>query len=213
MEGLWTKWGVAIAFASLILTYVGTAAGLHWFPFHRAAAVAITSQSPSVGNPVMRPTANPRVPTTDVTAQLANYLPGGVKPSSCDNVSIASVGVVAGLQCNTASRDITLYAYEFDNEQDYSAGLSMVNTELGWDPAGAGSTCTRTENKGKTTWHNSAYPEDAAQIEECFYGSEQPIIVWALPVRYNIYFVRGVRGISLAFLDNWFSEVGGGIPP
>jgi hypothetical protein len=152
------------------------------------------------------------VPIPDVTAELANYLPGGAQPSSCNSVSIAAVGVVAGLHCNTTSQDITLYAYEFDNEQDYSAGLSTVNTELGWDPAGAGNTCTDSDNEGLTTWYNSAHPNNAAQIEECFYGSGQPIIVWVLPVKYNIYFVRGADGVSLAFLDNWFSNVGGGIP-
>jgi hypothetical protein len=68
MEGPWTKWGVVIALLALILTYVGTAAGLHWPPFSQSAA-----PRPATGQ------------LSNVTAKQASATPssqgGGVPPN------------------------------------------------------------------------------------------------------------------------------------
>ncbi len=171
-----------------------------------------TTTEPPAAQPSLSQTTTQQVLTPSASPQLTDLLPGGADASSCENSSLTAVGIVGGLHCATTSPDITLYAYEFDSQQDYLAGLNSINSRDGWNPVGAGGKCIDSDNKGLTTWYNSAYPDNAAQIEECFYSSGQAEIIWTLPVKNNIYLARATPGTSLAYLDNWFSQVGGGIP-
>jgi hypothetical protein len=50
-EGPWQKWGVVIAFGAMLLTYIGTASQLHWFPFSHSHQITLPSHSPSPSGP------------------------------------------------------------------------------------------------------------------------------------------------------------------
>jgi hypothetical protein len=127
----------------------------------QSAGSSATTEPPAAQSSLSQTTTQ-QVPTPSTSSQLTDLLPSGADASSCKNSSLTAVGIVAGLHCATSSPDITLYAYEFYNQQDYLAGLNSINSTAGWNPVGAGVMCIDSDNKGLTTWYNSAYPDTAA---------------------------------------------------
>jgi len=74
MEGPWTKWGVVCGFAALIVTYIGTAAGLHWFPFRQVVVTNAASQAGSL------PSSLSRTESGGATSSIASPKPAARNP-------------------------------------------------------------------------------------------------------------------------------------
>jgi hypothetical protein len=66
MEGPWTKWGVVIALVALLVTYVGTSAQLHWFPFQQSTLTPSSTKRVS-STPGVSPSAGFASPTISST--------------------------------------------------------------------------------------------------------------------------------------------------
>jgi len=178
----------------------------------------------------------PTTTTTGVTSPPsttppANPVPAGVVPlvkllpddlpvaSGCSPASppVPLSGSVTDLYCtgDPGLPGSTIYAYQFDSQADYVAGLAAYNRAKGFDPTAASPNCPPPDSAvGEQTWDNQLYQTRGDQILECFTqsGTNTPTVptyIWTIPTQ--LAFVEAVSGPTTTFsqLDTWWTNNAG----
>jgi Hsp70 protein len=171
-----------------------------------------TTPTPTTPSPTPTP---PVITTPSPQPSLSQFMPAGVH--DCEAATSISGGETNTLACASVT-GVTVYAYQYDNEQDYTTALQSLNTGLGFPdvtdagcPSGYGS-------NGWTTWYTARYPAMTGQIVECFNspnssGYEVSHFVWTLPSQLIVYATDAIGVDSpdvtnatdqLAYLAGWW---------
>ncbi len=185
-------------------------------------ALSPTTDSPPTTTAVTSPpsTTPPANPAPAGIVPLVKLLPDDLPVASgCSPASppVPLSGSVTDLYC-TGDRGLPgsmIYAYQFDSQADYVAGLAAYNRAKGFDPIAAGPNCPPPASAvGQQTWNNQVYPTRRDQILECFTqsGTNTPAVptyIWTIPTQ--LAFVEAVSGPTTAFseLDTWWTNNAG----
>jgi hypothetical protein len=193
-----TKWWAAAGGAAAVIIVV--------------VLVVLLNHGPTPTKPITKHSTPPPSPAVTQVTALSQLLPSDTETSSCKAAQpLDAPGVVSDDFCDTTSPDgIGFDAYQFATPADYAAGFKAINTELGWNPSGAGSSCPPLGSSAATGWHSPTYPERKGQILECFTGkTEGPLYVWTLPTQRAV-FIAGGYSSSAAFNDvqSWWHNYG-----
>jgi hypothetical protein len=154
---------------------------------------------------------SPTPPKPAAVKPLSRLLPPDTDRASCKHPARPPAGAVSDDFCDTTSPDnIGFYAYQFNTRANYAAGVDVINSDLGWNSAGAGSSCPPSGSSAVTGWHSPAYPSRSGQILECFDDRQNsPLYVWTLPTQRTV-FVAGGYSSATAFddLQAWWHDNG-----
>jgi hypothetical protein len=115
-----------------------------------------------------------RSPGPSPVTPLSKLLPAntqGCQRQGTDVNGYIYSGATTVFVCTSTSGE-PFYALQFDNDSDYSAGLTQMNNQIAWNASQAtvGSTCPSAGTYGKKSWSTSANPARSDQFIECING-------------------------------------------
>jgi hypothetical protein len=104
-----------------------------------------------------------------------------------------------------------IFAYQFDSNPDYQAGISQFNNDVNFNPDKAGAGCSGSSNTGYLPWYSHIYPQTSGQVLECYYqtSSKRPAYIWTVPTQNTIFEALGAEGSSISAIHNWWYNNGG----
>lgn len=122
------------------------------------------------------------------------------------------VGATSILACETSAGP-GYYAFQFDNNADYSAGLTKIQM-TGWDTQGAnagGSCPPQGTPPGKTQWDSPTLPARQDQFLECYVDQTtgNPVFLWSIPSDRVFVFAGNSPSTSFTELGQWISTFPG----
>ena len=148
-------------------------------------------------------------------APLASLLPGDVSAATgCTrNMSPPSglIGLINALICSPRNLpEGQLFAFQFDNEADYSTSLVALNKFKGFDPSTAGSVCPPGPGvQGLIGWHSDVFPVEPDQVLECLSvgtADSQPDYVWTYPTDNAFIDAQAAEHSTFADLGGWWAQ-------
>jgi hypothetical protein len=162
--------------------------------------------------------------TPSAKSALMALLPSGL--SHCDSPLTSSqlptemMGLIASAACDAPRLGAKsfIYAYEFDNADDYTTSLKNLNTFKGFVATSPSVGCptSNSSDNGTAQWGNSAFPSRSGQILECEMTAANgkganniPDYLWTLPTKHLILEAVGDPGSTMQHLDAWWSSHSG----
>ena len=154
------------------------------------------------------------------TLALSRLLPDDVTDCQSipsEDVPEGLVGVTDTMTCTASNLPKgRVFAYQFDSNPDYQAGISQFNNDVNFNPKDANrsaqtASCTGSSKTGYLPWYSKIYPETAGQVQECYYQTSynRPAYIWTVPTQNTILEAVGAGGSSLSTIHNWWYNNGG----
>lgn len=148
---------------------------------------------------------------------LAGLLPPVVKKCFPLKPSLRArglVGVTDAIYCAAPRLGPKSYvfAYLFDDSNDYSTSLSVYDKFKQIAPAtpGVGCPTSAANQNGVSAWSNRTFPTRSGQVLECTTEADPtgkidiPDYVWTVPTKNAILEVFGGPGLSMQRLESWW---------
>jgi len=213
---------IAAAVLVIIAGYLGIAAATGSPPFSKHASTESSFSIPSdftTTSTGTTPTTTTPNPGTGRVA-LGKLLPNDVAGSTCGNAPPGQTvqGMIATVHCvDSGLAGGNIFGYQFDNAADLTAGLALLNNNLGFDRAGATSSCPPSGAAGLVTWDSDKYPTRNDQVIECFLSASPagrvPTYVWTIPSQDAFMDAVTTGGTSFGQLDTWWTDHAGPFSP
>lgn len=175
-------------------------------------------------SPSTTPAPSGGVESLSTILNPAGLTPVGIDCTTTDLLGLKASTVVGRVICTAAtSKDITVWAYQFDNHADYLAGLAHLNSVDGFHQSVPNTGCNPAVETadGSTSWFANGNPKyyqlrgtqkvaRPGQVLECFVetGVHQPALIWGMPTNHVVFIAwDDGTGARVTSIVTWWKHV------